>query len=196
MLPTLFGALGGFLNALLLLLQIPEKVVDFRPVILGCGAFHGAVLAACAILGANVACRYRRLRWPACLLAGHIGGWISWIPTHHLIADHPLIKSALWPFTIGNALDAAWRPFQYFGLVALLLAAALSLATPSRRRSPWTMRALAIASGILGSFWFWALMRAHISLGYMAALHGTLWGLLVGAAISWRTNPQTERTHS
>lgn len=38
-------------------------------------------------------------------------------------------------------------------------------------------------------------MQAHARLGYMAALHGTLWGLLVGAAISWRTGPRTERPH-
>lgn len=184
MLPTLFGGIGGLLNALLLWLQVPEKVADFRMVILPCGAFHGAVLACCAVLAANVARRAGRMKLLAWLAAGYVGGWISWIPSHHLLADHPLIKSLLWPFQIGSATDAAWRPFQYFGLVSLILAATLSLMPSAPRRAALGFRMAGVTAGILGSLWFWSLMESHARWAYLSMVHGSIWGLVVGAAIS------------
>lgn len=183
-LPALLGAAGGFLNALLLWLQVPEKIADFKWVILVCGALHGAALAACGIIGANLALRHPRLRVPIWLVAGYIAGWISWVPAHHFLLEKPLVTALVWPFTLEKLSEAAWRPFQYFGLVGLLLAATLNLAPPALRRSPLALRGIGIAVGILGSFWFWGMFEAHARMGYVAALHGTIWGLLVGAAVA------------
>lgn len=183
-LPALLGAVGGLLNALLLWLQVPEKVVDFKPVILVCGALHGGVLAACGIAAANIALRRARLRLPIWIVAGYLAGWISWIPTHVLIADSPPSKALLWPFMLERPLEAVWRPFQYFGMVGLVLAVVLTIASPGMRRSPLGLRGLAIGSGVLGSLWFWGVFQAHMRMGYLALLHGTLWGLLVGAGLA------------
>ena len=190
-LPALFGAAGGLLNASLLWFQVPEKIADFKSVIFVCGALHGAALATCGVVGANLALRYPRLRVPIWLVVGYLAGWISWIPAHFLILEKPLIKALVWPLTLEKLSEAAWRPFQYFGLVGLLLAAALSIAPHAVRRSPLGLRGLGIAAGVLGSFWFWAMFEAHARVGYVAALHGTIWGLLVGAAVAWRTNRDT-----
>lgn len=185
-LPTLCGAIGGFLNALLLWLQLPERVGEFKPILLLCGAIHGAVLAACGIAAANLAFRRARLRPLVWLLAGYVAGWASWVPTHVLVADNPLLKSLVWPFTLETRWAAAWLPFQYFGLVASCLAVALAVAPAGMRRSPFGPRALAIASGILGSLWFWCAIQDGMRLAYFAAIHGAIWGLLVGAGLAWR----------
>lgn len=189
-LPALFGATGGFLNGLLLWLQVPEKVVDFKPEILACGALHGAILAACGIAAANVALRHPRLCPLIWLAAGYVAGWLSWVPTHWLVADNPLIKALVWPLTLDKPLEVAWRPLQHFGLVALLLAAALTLAPPALMRRGLAPRGLAIAAGVLGSLWFWGLFQDHARLGYFALLHGTIWGLLVGAGIARGRAPE------
>lgn len=182
--PSLMGAAGGFLNGLLLWLQVPEKVVDFKPEILACGALHGAVLAACGIAAANIALRHPRLCLPVWIAAGYVAGWLSWVPTHWLVADNPLLKALVWPLALDRPLEAAWRPFQYFGLVALLLAAALTLAPTTLGRPALALRGLAIAAGAAGSLWFWGVFQDHARLGYFSLLHGTIWGLLVGAGLA------------
>lgn len=183
-LPVLLGSAGGFFNALLLWLRIPERVGDFEPVILLCGALHGGVLAACGLAGAGLALRHERLRVPVWIATGYAAGWISWIPAHRLILDKPLVEALFWPFTGDVIWEAVWRPFQYFGLVGLFLAAALTVASATLRRSPLGLRALGVASGIVGSLWFWCMFEGHARMGYVAAIHGVIWGMFVGAGLS------------
>jgi hypothetical protein len=185
-LPTLLGGAGGFLNALLLWLQVPEKVAEFKPIILLCGALHGAVLAACGVAAANLALRHARLRPAIWLAAGYVAGWLSWVPAHFFLAKNPLLNALFWPFTLDHPWEAAWRPFQYFGLVGLLLAVALTLAPTGARRSALGMRGLCMVSGVLGSLWFWGVFQTPMRLGYFALIHGAIWGLLVGAGLAWR----------
>jgi hypothetical protein len=89
-----------------------------------------------------------------------------------------------WPFEASQASLVVLQPFQYFGIVggvftALLLAGSARLADRS------VAIGCGLASGILGSLWWWISWKRW----WFALLHGAIWGACVGYAL-WRAHRQ------
>lgn len=197
--PTLLGAAGGTINGLLLWLKLPVGIpmgfpvgsdsVDFAPAVIPCGTFHGAALAAFAIIAANLCLRHPRLCLPIWLAAGYLAGWISWAPWH--FSEYgDLLKALTWPFSDshpagGHPAGALIAPYWVFGLVALILAACMSVLPSFMRRSLWTTLGMTVPSGILGSLWYWATADVDPSRWFFAPIHGSIWGLLIGLGFAW-----------
>ncbi len=177
------GGVGGLLNGALCYLRLPvpvqESGVTFQWHVVPAGMFHGAALAVCGAAGAELARgRSRAVRTLVSVLAGWVGGYLSWIPLNMSAFGQSVLRSLAWPFTEG--LQALWIPFFYFGIVAALLCAWLSRV--AGRSGVGAQMAATSLAGALGSLWWW------VSWGpwYFSILHGAMWGVLAGSA-SWRT---------
>jgi hypothetical protein len=105
---------------------------------------------------------------------GWVAGYLSWIPLDRWALDEPWGRSLLWPFQEEPWFGVTWTPFAYFGMVAALFF--LCLCIWGRKPSRVTQVACASGAGVFGSLWFWFEFQPW----YFAAIHGTLWGLLVG----------------
>lgn len=176
------GAAGGTINGWLCFAGFPLPVREAPGfdwlVVLG-GALHGAILALLPVVAAVVVRRWS-LRWRIILApaVGWISGYLSWVPLNHLVLDESLARSLDWPWTGGIGLVVAWRPFALFGLVGLFWY--LVIATGGLRRRRWQLAALVACAGTFGSLWFWT----DWDQWYLAVIHGTVWGVLVGWAAS------------
>lgn len=193
--PVALAAAAGAANAAACWLEWPVAVPDsgdvFRWHLVPAGALHGAVLAALALVGLRV---LRGAPRAARVLAGPLVGWaagyLSWIP---IAASIGVERSALgilgWPF--GGVEEALLAPLQSFGLVAGLYYWGLLLL--ERGPNPaWARRLAGIASGALGSLWFWIGMEAW----YLSLLHGAVWGLLVSQSAGAERNHSRARDRS
>jgi hypothetical protein len=172
------GAAGGAVNAWLCVSRIPEPVHDsptFEWVTVPAGAVHGAILGLVPVLGVFMTSEWRLIyRFLLALPVGWLAGYLSWIPLDRWALDEPWRRSLLWPFEGKPGFDVAWTPFAYFGVVSALLF--LSLCVCGSRRSGVIQAACGSGAGVLGSLWFWSEFQPW----YFAAIHGTVWGLLVG----------------
>ncbi len=176
---ALLGASAGAVNGWLCLAGIPEPVHDnptFRWVIVPGGAIHGAVLVLIPVVAAATLAAWRlTFRVLMAPLVGWIAGYASWIPLHHWAIDETWLKSVVWPWSQGGGWTAAaWLPFPHFGLVAVIYF--LALVVQGSRRGPVLTAAAVVCAGVLGSLWWWIEFEPW----YFAAIHGTVWGLLVG----------------
>lgn len=213
LLPTLLGGIGGAINGLIHFLNqeppkppstSPDSFLPFLDFDLRCpwtiipvGLLHGALLAAIAILAVNLTTGRRFARIAAPLFAGYIAGWISFIPVLALALRAWSWELLIWPVDdlAHHRYQFSDSPFEYFGLVTLILSAVL-LWTPHilRRSLPFLLGAGAI-SGILGSFWFWTKFDPLV----YSFIHGTVWGLLVGFGLWWgqrRSPAQSPTPHA
>ena len=193
----LLGGLGGAVNAWLCFAKLPApimsavnidgpSVMQFRWPIIPEGAAHGALLA---IISVQAAAWFSHvphvLRWLLLPVLGWIAGWISWMPIMLPggIQDNlNILQIVGWPLTMDyGRFSAFWIPYLYFGLVGLLHTMLLLLWR--RRVAAGSLRFLlsGIASGVVGSLWWW------ISWGrwYFALIHGAMWGSLVGFGV-WK----------
>ena len=180
------GGIGGAINASLCYAGwpvAPGENPGFAWHIIPAGGAHGALLALVAAGCASALWNQRAwVRWAAVPVVGWLSSWLSWIPLQlSLFAPTPdrgILKVLLWPFD-GDVKEIVFGLWQYFGLVGMLCFAGLQLL---RRASPnprWVFLAVGIASGCLGSLWWWIEMKPW----YFSLLHGTIWGSLVGFGI-------------
>ena len=171
------GALGGAVNAWLCYARLPVPVEgnpEFAWHVIPAVAFHGAVLAMVAFAaGMLLSGRPLRKRLAIALPLAWVAGFVAWIPLDRSTFQQPWMESVMWPFDSGA--KALIAPFQFLGLVALLyyLAVALYLA---RTRGVGRHIACAGAAGFLGSLWWWIVVGPW----YLSAIHGAIWGTLVG----------------
>jgi len=178
---TAAGAVGGGINAWLIFMEWPVDIPashtpTFDWSIVPAGAAHGAILALVPFLLASVF-RRSRLGWRllSVPVAGWVGGWLAWAALFILWSDGIGSWDALlWP----SGEFGWWGPFPYHGMVSALVALGLALFPHSTRGT--TAIGLSVASGILGSLWFWI----DIEPWWFACLHGAIWGVLVGVAWS------------
>ncbi|HPA21506.1 MAG TPA: hypothetical protein PLU30_27445 [Verrucomicrobiae bacterium] len=194
LLPTLLGGIAGTLNGLMLFIEHIDDTgfgaVNFPWSIIPCGTFHGAVLAAFAVVAANLLVGRPRRPAVAPLVIGYLAGGISFIPTGIFFYEWPIPIALTWPMTFGrfatnplpDCLQPVIGPFQVFGLVTLILSAAL-LWTPRRLWAslPFPLCA-AIVAGVLGSLCFWI---TYPGFATHLFVDGTVWGLLVGLGLRW-----------
>jgi hypothetical protein len=113
-------------------------------------------------------------------LAGALG-YLSWIPLDLSVSGRATADSLVWPAEgQSDVVSILWAPLPYFGAVAGVFYSSLLLARSVTSR--WVLILGATAAGVLGSLWWW------IEWGpwYFSLLHGTVWGSLVGLALSWR----------
>ena len=172
------GALGGATNAWLCYAQLPVAAAgnaSFAWHVVPAGAVHGGLLAVFAF-GVYGLFSKRSLgtRLLVALPLAWIAGVASWIPLNRSAFDEPWSKSLTWPFHESWSA-AVVAPFQYFGLVAGLYYLLLALCC-SRQRSLGAHLLYGIASGALGSLWWWISAEPW----YFSLLHGAIWGTLVG----------------
>lgn len=180
----LAGGLGGGANATLCYLRIPvpihDTAVNLQWHVIPAGCAHGALLA--LVAGAAFQWAARRgaaVQWCAVILVAWFGGYLAWIPLDLSVTSSSLGQSLTWPAKSQPEITAIlWTPVAYFGAVAGLLYASLLLARTVDRR--WMPLAGAIAAGTLGSLWWWIQWGPW----YFSLLHGSLWGGLVGLALS------------
>jgi hypothetical protein len=175
---ALCGALGGGVNAWLCYARLPVAVSDnpdFAWHLIPAGAVHGGVLAFAAF-GAGMLLCTRRLRTRLAVAPplAWVAGFVAWIPLNRSAFQQP------WPESFSWALREGWGPallgpLQYFGFVALLYYLAVALFLARERRLAVHVSVAAVA-GVAGSLWWW------ITIGpwYFSALHGAIWGTLVG----------------
>ncbi len=195
----LLGALGGAINAWLCYAKLPAPVgtslVAFSWHVIPAGAVHGALLAMIPVAFAQgLRRRGWPLRWAAVPVIGWLCGWLPFIPINmSLDASSPLragvpslMQALFWPFRSepAEALVGLW---QFFGAVGMLYYAGLNLFGVLAKPGVRPHLALAIASGVLGSFWWWKEMAPW----YFSVLHGTIWGALVGYGV-WKARPVVE----
>ena len=175
------GATAGATNAWLCLSRIPEPVhhnPDFDWLLVPGGALHGAILAVIPVASVMVVAAWRPIwKFLLAIPMGWVTGYMSWIPLHRWALDEPWRKSLLWPFQADPGLAVAWVPFAYFGVVPVLLF--LMLCVYGARRSWGVQAACATCAGVFGALWFWIEFQPW----YFAVIHGTIWGLLVGAGV-------------
>jgi hypothetical protein len=116
-----------------------------------------------------------------------LAGYLSWIPLARWAIDEPWGRSLLWPFQDESWLSVAWAPFAYFGGVSVIYFTLLSVLG---HRRGWLLQTVCgVSAGVLGSAWFWSEFEPW----YFATIHGTIWGLLVGAGVqraSYFTKPK------
>jgi len=189
------GAAGGVVNGWLCFAGIPVPVresLGFDWLVVPGGALHGAILALLPVVVAVVVGRWS-LRWRTFVApaVGWTSGYFSWIPLHHLVFGESMARSLAWPWAGGIGLEAAWKPFAFFGLVSLFWY--LVIATGGLRLSRWQLAMLVACAGAFGSLWFWT----EFDQWYLAGLHGTIWGVLVGwaatrVALATCTRPAVE----
>lgn len=186
------GAAGGAVNALLCYLRVPVPIGDGPEYELAwhivlAGAVHGGVLAAGAFYAARWwAPRNAALRLVGAVLVGWVAGYLSWNALS-LSISHTV--RAPWSLFSDGALEAIRAPLDVFGAVAGLF----WLALVTRRRPPASFGGCAIpaiACGVLGSLRWW--IEYH--LWYFSLIHGTIWGLAVGAALWWSTGNREEQS--
>ena len=180
---AILGAGAGAINAWLCLARIPVPVQDdpdFTWLVVPGGAVHGAIMAivplaaALTLVGWRVG--YRVLVAP---VVGWVAGYASWVPLHHWVFDKSWSKSLVWPLQIDGWLGVAWAPFPYFGAVGAI--AYVSLTAGGLGRSRARTAVLIACAGVLGSLWWWL----EFGPWYFAAIHGTIWGILVGWGTAW-----------
>ena len=185
LLVTCLGAIGGAVNAWLCVARIPEPIHDSPGLgwlTVPAGAAHGALLGVLPVLGILVASGWRPIyRLLLVVPVGWLAGYVSWIPLDRWALDEPWEKSLLWPFQGEPWFGVTWTPFAYFGTVAALFF--LCLCIWGSRQSRVTQAACASGAGVAGSLWFWLEFQPW----YFAAIHGTVWGLLVGWGV-FQTN--------
>lgn len=181
----LLGAIGGGANAWLCYAQIPVAVgtssadisngAAFKWHVVPAGAFHGAALALIPALAVFLL-RGRTLaaNLVAAPLVGWLSGYLSWIPLGRSAFDWSWGKAVTYSFH-ESAVQALWIPLPYFGLVGLLYFLALQV-TFRKHPGRSLVVALVVASGVLGSLWWWIAWKPW----YFAVLHGTIWGVAVG----------------
>lgn len=177
---AVLGGIGGAINAALAFARLPVPVGDvtFAWHIILAGGGHGAILAGVAAAAAfTLQAQALTMRWIAAPLVGWLAGWLSWVPMQLSIADMGVMAALRWPFV--DSLDQILiGPLRSFGLVSVLLYGGLNLsAWPLSSRSVCVI--MGIASGVLGSLWFWVVMGPW----YLALLHGGIWGALVGRGL-------------
>lgn len=205
---ALLGGVGGGINAALCYFKWPVPIMttsfpsggaspmEFHwSIILG-GLGHGAVLAIVPVLLIGRAAKAQVwLRCAAVPVIGWLSGWWSWSAMNASfgIADSGMLafvssrfwKNIAWPFE-GSMSSAV--PFQYFGVVGACLAALLLIAGASRLAQRGTAIAIGMASGILGSLWWWIGWKPW----WFSLLHGVVWGALVGYGL-WRAAASEQR---
>ena len=180
---SLYGAIGGMLNACLCYAGLPipvqERSASFHWHIIPAGLAHGSLLAIVATGSALlVARRDWALRWAAVPLVGWLGGYLSWIPLDLSAFGNPLSKALAWPVFSSNAIQSLLlAPFFYFGVVSALLYAWLLKRRSSTPR--WGDMAAASCAGAVGSLWWWSQWGPW----YFSLLHGGVWGCCVGWAV-------------
>ena len=186
----LAGGLGGATNAALCYLSLPVRVEDSAAKvqwhIVPAGFAHGAALALVAV-GAALLVRplSRALSCLVALAVGWMAGYVSAIPLHLSAFDKSLVDALVWPWQETSLLTSTWSPFAYFGGVGTLVYAWLR-----SRRYPWggagvEMLALSVAAA-LGSLWWWTQWGPS----YFSLLHGAIWGIPVGWALSRGTRAE------
>jgi hypothetical protein len=181
---ALCGALGGGLNAWLCYARLPVAVNDnttFAWHVVPAGAVHGGVLALAAFAAGMFLCTRRLwIRLVAAVPLAWVAGFVAWIPLNRSAVEEPWPKSFSWALHDGWG-PALLGPLQYFGFVALLYYLAVTFRLARERRLAVHVTGAA-AAGILGSLWWW------IAIGpwYFSALHGAIWGTLVGVG-AWTT---------
>jgi len=179
---ALAGGLGGLINATLCYADWPVSVTpanaSFHWHVIPAGFIQGSTLAALSV-GAGILGRHLKwpLRWFVALPIGWIVGYLSWIPLDMSIFDERLSKAVRLIGDTDSWNDVFAGPIQLFGGVATILYLGVAY-TPTR---PRLGKALIVgtAAGVLGSLWFWIGDQWYFSL-----LHGTVWGCLVGLALS------------
>jgi len=182
---TVAGGLGGAASAALCYFAWPvavqDQAVSFHWHVIPAGLAHGALLALIPVLAFRLTERRRAaLRWCGALLVAWVAGYVSWIPLDTSIVARSVLAHLAWPASGGSSfLSILWIPLPYFGGVAGLLYLSLLLGRGAVIR-PWFAIAFSISAGTLGSLWWW------IEWGpwYFSLLHGSIWGLLVGLALS------------
>jgi hypothetical protein len=170
------------------LAQVPEPVHDnpkFGWVVVPAGAIHGAVLVLIPVLVAAALAAWRlTFRVLMTPLVGWLAGYASWIPLHHWVVEETWLDSLSWPWgQSGGWTDAIWVPFPHFGLVAAIYFVAFVAPGLRGRRMP--IMVAAVCAGVLGSLWWWIEFEPW----YFAAIHGSVWGLLVGWATTRLSRP-------
>lgn len=184
---AVWGGLGGAINAWLCYAHLPVPImsgggifggpspIEFYWTTIPGGFGHGAILALMSVLLAGrLAAQPLPIRVAAAAAAGWIAGYLSWIvlSTAMLLGEWPDIL--VWPLDQGW-----WQPWLHFGLAASLYIAGLSLRPnwPGPRLVPHLL--CGIASGALGSLWWWIMSTPW----YFSLIHGTIWGALVGYGV-------------
>lgn len=157
--PSLMGALAGAINATNLAVGRPPLALGFSP------------------------------------LAGYLVGWFSSLPPMFFLCDG-FLKTLLWPvfcyypeFTTDpfpSYLQPAIGPLKTFGMVTLILTAALLWSPRSLSRSLPFLLGASLVSAIGGSVWFFIGAPKYV------LLLSALWGLLVGIGL-WRAQRRSCR---
>lgn len=203
----LFGGLGGALNAWLCYAKLPVPIpggelfggpsLQFHWSIIPGGALHGALLAAIPVGYAAVSSRMPRwVQWALVPVAGWLSGWLAWAAIlwvggfqdegWRMLNPGAVARLITWPVAAaGHKTDAVWIPYLYFGLVGTVFSTLLLLARRAASRDAVIPILIGIASGVLGSLWWWIAWGRW----YFSLLHGTIWGALVGYGLWRRGHP-------
>lgn len=194
----LFGAVGGAMNAWLCYAKIPVPAGQSFNLpwhVVPAGAAHGGLLAVIPVVFAwGLSGSRWPMRWAALPLVGWLCGWVPFIPINLSLqvsapfgAQAPsLIQALFWPFR-SEPVEALVGLWQFFGAVGVLYYAGLNLFGVLAKTDARPHVALAVASGVLGSFWWWKEMAPW----YFSLLHGTIWGALVGYGV-WKARSIVE----
>jgi hypothetical protein len=171
-------------NAWLCFVELPVAV-DGNPVfhwhVIPAGAAHGAILAASTFgMAETVKNRGVVVRLALAAPLAWLAGYGSWVPLNRSVFGESWPESVVWPFE-NVSLKTFYEPFSVFGLVALLYY--LCLCFRRNRNGLGTHLLIAVASGILGSLWWWIAVQPWV----LSLVHGTIWGLLVGFG-AWKAS--------
>jgi len=170
------GAVAGALNATLCFLAWPVEVLAFEWHIIPAGSLHGCVLAvipACAFI--FVRRRHVYVQLICALPVGWISSSLSWSAIAFSLEyerSGTLSLSGDFPSPL-----TGW--IEVFGAVSFLYYLTLFLLRSWPHRLIVAVVSSSI-SGVLGSLWFWIAVEPW----YYAALHGVIWGALVGVGSS------------
>jgi hypothetical protein len=174
-----FWLLGGTLNAAhCFFSSASPDFKNFKWHIIPAGAVHGLVLAAAAVILADLYCRSARLiRLTGVLLAGYLSGWVSGIFLGFSIEERWSLGRLWWPVRYGfSTEDSLMAPFAFFGLAGALYYLFLCVFKTLRDTRLSFHIAAAVFSGIAGSLWFWVSSKPW----YFSPVHGAVWGICAG----------------
>jgi len=192
----LLGGVGGAINAWLCYANLPVAFGDgkgpagFSWHIIPLGCAHGALLALTAVGLALLFSKGNLLvRCAGLPISGWLSGWFSLIPIHLYLAvkefgvsPRRLFAALIWPLNGSHEAAPPWMPFLYFGFVGLAYYFLLNICRQLPAKKLLVHVVMGSASGSLGSLWWWSMWKPW----YFSALHGTIWGSLVGFGV-WKS---------
>jgi hypothetical protein len=197
---TILAGLASGINAWWCFAGFPVRIMGeeklffdwklfFEWQIIPMGAIHGAIISL-LIIGSSIALfkKNKILTIIFTPFIGYITGFYSYAPLMWGIAPSEKFEwSFFWNIFVIDLNRSAsfydlYAPYSIFGLVASIYYLFLCVFQLLNNKKLLYQLIIGIASGILGSLWFW-IEFSNAEFWYFSLLHGTIWGVFVGYGI-------------